>query len=109
MEQNKNDRGNSSDQRKKLSYAKEHMKGRKYTVVRPEHRTNTRRMKIMRLILYLERLQADIMTQCAVLKVHQKPPMRRFMMCPITKRQGRCRRHVSYSNSLKANRKHRFM
>ncbi|MBP3267501.1 MAG: hypothetical protein J6M07_04160, partial [Ruminococcus sp.] len=39
MEQNKNDRGNSSEQRKKLSYAKTHMKGKKYTVVRPEHRT----------------------------------------------------------------------
>ena len=39
MEQNRNDRGNSSEQRKKLSYAKEHMKGRKFRVVRPEHRS----------------------------------------------------------------------
>ena len=39
MGNNKQDRGNSSEQRKKLSYAKTHMKGKKYTVVRPEHRT----------------------------------------------------------------------
>ncbi|MBO6308726.1 MAG: hypothetical protein J6N70_07840 [Oribacterium sp.] len=38
MENKNNDRGNSSEQRKKLSYAKEHIKGKKYTVVRPEKR-----------------------------------------------------------------------
>lgn len=39
MEKDRNDRGNSSNQRKKLSYAKEHIKGRKFRVVRPENRS----------------------------------------------------------------------
>ena len=38
MENKNNDRGNSSEQRKRLMYAREHMKGRKYKVLRPEQR-----------------------------------------------------------------------